>query len=168
MRYLTQLLHPLHKRGDFDCGNELLNGYLQRQANQDIQRHLAVCFVIADTNKVVRGYYTLSNSSIIRENIPETLKNKFPKVYINLPVTLLGRLARDKNSEGERLGETLLLDALKRCFDTSATIGSIAVVVDPIDEKAKSFYIKYGFILLPDSHKMFLSMKTIGKLFVTD
>jgi len=165
MSYLTQLLNPLHKRGDFDCGNELLNGYLPHQANQDIQRHLSVCFVIADNNNVVKGYYTLSNSGIIRENIPEALKNKFPKTYKNLPVTLLGRLARDKKFKDERLGETLLLDALKRSFDTSATIGSIAVIVDPIDDKARRFYLKYGFILLPDSKKMFLSMKTIGKLF---
>jgi len=88
-----------------------------------------------------------------------------PKSYTNLPVTLLGRLAKDKKYAGERFGETLLLDALKRCYDTAATIGSMAVVVDPIDEESKKFYLKYGFILLPDSHKMFLTMKTIGYLF---
>jgi predicted GNAT family N-acyltransferase len=168
MSYLTQLLNPAHNRSDFDCGNELRNGYLQRQANQDIQRHLAVCFVFTAANNVIKGYYTLSNSSINQENIPEALKNKFPKAYSNLPVTLLGRLARDKKYKDERLGETLLLDALKRCFDTSSIIGSIAVVVDPIDVESGNFYLKYGFILLPDSHKMFLSMKTIGKLFVSE
>jgi hypothetical protein len=40
------------------------------------------------------------------------------------------------------------------------------VVVDPLDEDAKNFYTKYGFILLPDSRKMFLAMKTIEQLFV--
>jgi len=39
------------------------------------------------------------------------------------------------------------------------------VWVDPLDEVAENFYTKYGFILLPDSHKMFLAMKTIEKLF---
>ena len=165
MSYLAILLNSSHRKNDFDCGKEMLNSYLQRQANQDMQRHLSVCFVIVDKNDLVRGYYTLSNASIERDLIPDDLKIKLPKSYSNLPVTLLGRLARDIKEEGTRLGETLLLDALKRCFDASATIGSLAVVVDPIDEESKNFYLKYGFILLPDSRKMFLPMKTIGYLF---
>jgi hypothetical protein len=44
-------------------------------------------------------------------------------------------------------------------------IGSFAVVVDPLDEDAKSFYNKYGFIELFDSKKMFLPMNTIKQLF---
>jgi len=41
----------------------------------------------------------------------------------------------------------------------------MAVIVDPIDESAIKFYEKYGFTLLPDSGKMFLSMKTVETLF---
>ena len=44
-------------------------------------------------------------------------------------------------------------------------IGSIAVVVDPINKIAISFYKKYGFINLPDSKRMFLPMQTIKQLF---
>jgi len=159
------LLNSAHKKSEFDCGKELLNSYMHRQANQDMQRHLSACFVIVDNNKIIKGYYTLSNASIDRDIIPDSIKNKLPKSYSNLPVTLLGRLARDKKYNGERLGEILLLDALKRCYDTSSTIGSLAVVVDPIDHDVQKFYLKYGFILLPDSHKMFIAMKTIGQLF---
>ena len=42
----------------------------------------------------------------------------------------------------------------------------MAVIVDPIDQEAIRFYKKYGFILLPDSGKMFLLMKTIAELFI--
>jgi hypothetical protein len=165
MSYLTILLNSVHLKSEFDCGNELLNSYLHRQANQDMHRHLSVCFVMSGNSNQVKGYYTLSNASIARSLIPTNIKDKLPKTYSNLPVTLLGRLARDKKYSGERLGEILLLDALKRCYDTSSTIGSMAVVVDPIDQDAKNFYLKYGFILLPDSNKMFLTMRTIGHLF---
>lgn len=165
MSYLAILLNSAHKKSEFDCGNDFLNSYLHRQANQDMQRHLSVCFLIVDNNDIIKGYYTLSNASIDRDIIPDNVKNKLPISYNNLPVTLLGRLARDKRYNGERLGEILLLDALKRCYDTSSTIGSLAVVVDPIDQEANNFYSKYGFILLPDSHKMFIAMKTIGQLF---
>ena len=41
----------------------------------------------------------------------------------------------------------------------------MAVVVDPRDQKAVNFYLKYGFILLPDSQKMFMLIVTIGNLF---
>jgi len=58
-----------------------------------------------------------------------------------------------------------LIDALSRSYEISKSVGSFAVVVDPLDEDAEKFYFKYGFILLPDSSKMFLPMKTIGKLF---
>ena len=78
----------------------------------------------------------------------------------------MGRLAVGEKYKGQKIGELLLLDALKRSYDVSKkSIGSMAVIVDPIDHEAFSFYKKYGFIELPDSGKMFLTMKTIGLLF---
>ena len=74
-------------------------------------------------------------------------------------------MAINKKSKGQGLGKLLLIDALKRSFEVSKVIGSMAVIVDPIDENAISFYNKFGFISLPDSEKMFLSMKTIEQLF---
>jgi hypothetical protein len=59
----------------------------------------------------------------------------------------------------------LLIDALSRCYEISKSVESFAVVVDPLDEEAENFYTKYGFILLPDSCKMFLPMETVRKLF---
>jgi len=58
-----------------------------------------------------------------------------------------------------------LIDALKRSWENSKLIASYAVVVDPIDEEAANFYLKYDFIELPDSKKMFVAMKTLDELF---
>ena len=78
---------------------------------------------------------------------------------------MLGRLARDITTKGTGLGEHLLLDALFRSYKLSnESIGAMAVVVDPINEKAVEFYKKYGFEQLPDSEKMFLPMKIIEQL----
>ncbi|WP_341841204.1 GNAT family N-acetyltransferase [Chitinophaga caseinilytica] len=87
-----------------------------------------------------------------------------PPSYSDLPVTLLGRLAVDKTCQGQRIGELLLIDALFRSYENSKIIGSIAVVVDPLDEDAVGFYKKYGFVTLPDSGKMFMPMKMIEQL----
>jgi GNAT superfamily N-acetyltransferase len=163
---MIELLGKKHYRTDFDCGNELLNKYLKSQAGQDIKRKLSACFILADkeTNQI-KGFYTLSNNSIPLSSFPEQIRNKLPKSYISIPTTLLGRLAIDKNYQGKGIGKILLIDALKRSYETSKEIGSFAVVVDPIDEAAKSFYAKYDFISLPDSGKMFIATKTLKELF---
>src|SRR5450759_5031175 len=163
MDYLTIPLNALHKKKDFNCGNVLLDNYLHFQAKQDIKRSLSSCFIFADEENIVKGYYTLSNAGIKREFIPEDIMNKLPKSYAHLPDTLLGRLAVAKSLAGRGIGELLLIDALKRSYHVSvSSIASMAVIVDPIDEGAIGFYSKYGFILLPDSGKMFLPMKTIS------
>ena len=166
MEYLTVPLNSSHKKKDFKCGKELLDSYLHHQAKQDIKRSLSACFIYADEENNVKGYYTLSNAGIQRELLPVGIKNKLPKSYNNLPVTLLGRLAVDKSFVGQGFGELLLMDALKRSHYASvSSIASMAVIVDPIDQEAIRFYEKYSFILLPDSGKMFLPMKTISDLF---
>lgn len=164
--FLTESLSSKHDKTKFCCGKLLLDSYIQRQASQDVKRKLSACFVIANEfNSLIRGYYTLSNNSIPLNQVPEDFRKKLPKSYKSLPTTLLGRLAVDKNEQGKGTGKALLVDALKRSYLLTKDIGSYAVIVDPLDANAKSFYSKYGFIELPDSGKMFLPMKTINQLF---
>ena len=166
MEYLTVPLTPVHRKIDFRCGNDLLDNYLHNQAKQDAKRYLSVCFIMPTEGNAIKGYYTLSNAGIDKNLLPEDLKNKLPFNYLNLPATLLGRLAVDLTFKRKGIGELLLMDALKRSYNTSLkSIASMAVVVDPIDDNAVNFYKKYGFIVLPDSGKMFLAMKTISQLF---
>lgn len=166
MTYLTEPLQSKHNRDSFSCGKDLLDNYFRNQATQDVKRKLSACFVLIDdeTHKLC-GYYTLSSSSVSNEWIPESFKKKLPKSYKSIPTVLLGRLAIDKGYQGKGIGKLLLIDALKRCYDTSKLIGTFAVIVDPLDKEAENFYAKYGFITLPDSGKMFLPMKTIEELF---
>lgn len=166
MELRTEALTGSHIRDDFSCGQELLDNYLKKQAGQDMKRKLAACFVITPTgSQEVTGYYTLSNASIPQHLIPNEIRKRLPGSYKDIPVTLLGRLARDLRFVGRGIGEFLLMDALYRAYGASKNIASFAVVVDPIDERAIAFYEAYGFILLPDSGKMFLPMKTISQLF---
>ncbi|MDP2384996.1 MAG: GNAT family N-acetyltransferase [Bacteroidota bacterium] len=165
MSYLTIPLDASFKKNEFSCGKVSLDDYLHKQVSQDIKRKLAVCFVIAES-KTIKGYYTLSNHSIPQEQVPEEIRKKLPKSYTNIPTTLLGRLAVDEKHKGQKIGETLLLDALKRSLDVSKnSIASMAIIVDPIDNEAVAFYKKYGFIQLPDSGKMFMPMKAVEGLF---
>lgn len=159
-----QLLEKTHHRKNFTCEDDSLTEYIRKQFSQDIRKRLATCFVAVDNEQNVIGYYTLTSESLGRELIPEKYLKQVPKNY-NAPVILLGRLARDIKTKGTGLGEHLLLDALFRSYNLSnESIGAMAVVVDPINEKAVEFYKRYGFEQLPDSEKMFLSMKIIEQL----
>ncbi len=166
MKYLSVPLSSQHKRDLFESGTELLDRYFKQQANQDVKRKLSACFVYENKEELtVIGYYTLSSSNLPQETIPPMYKKRFPKSYTSIPTILLGRIAIDKKYQGKGAGKVLLIDALKRCEESSRSIGSYAVVVDPIDKLAENFYMRFGFIHLPDSGKMFLPMKTIKDLF---
>ncbi|HMG09965.1 MAG TPA: GNAT family N-acetyltransferase [Mucilaginibacter sp.] len=164
MSVKIELLDSSLNKKDFSCGKEMLDNYLHTQASQDVKRKLCVVFTMSE-DTTIQGYYTLSNASIPAELMPEAIKKKMPRSYEALPVTLLGRLAIDVKFKGQGLGGIILLDALKRSLDISTqSLGSIGVVVDPLDDDAVKFYEKFGFILLPDSGKMFLPMADIAQL----
>ena len=99
----------------------------------------------------------VSNKPSAAYNRTEKFINKFHRFdAYNNTLNVLAKVYRDY----------YMTPPMKRSFDISCkSIGSMAVVVDPLDDEAISFYEKYGFILLPDSGKMFISMKTIKKLF---
>lgn len=164
MSFLTTVLQPSHEKSNFSCGKAILDHYLHKQAKQDLKGKVSACFVLSDDAKEIKGYYTLSNGSIPRDYLPTALIKKIPK-YKDLPVTILGRLAVDKKYHSKKLGQLLLIDALKRSYEASVEIGSMAVVVDPLDLDAQNFYLKFGFIALPDSGRLFLPMATISFLF---
>jgi GNAT superfamily N-acetyltransferase len=163
MNYLTIPLNPEHNKRDFSCGKLMLDNYIRFQAGQDMRKKLSACFVLEDeASGKIKGYFTLSNSSIPLHYLPDQYKKNIPQSYKSIPAILLGRLAVSGEFQGNGLGGVLLIDALKRCLEISSKLGSFAVIVDPLDDVAENFYFKYGFIKLPDSGKMFLPMRTIA------
>ncbi|WP_159635035.1 GNAT family N-acetyltransferase [Sphingobacterium composti Ten et al. 2007 non Yoo et al. 2007] len=160
---ISKVLEKNHNRKNFYCGIDELDNYLKQYANQDIKKRLAVCYVIANQNNGVIGYYTLSSNSIDLSDIPEDLAKSLK--YTEIPVVIIGRLAVHKDYQGNKLGQTLLIDALKRIVEISSLVGNHAVIVDPINESAEKFYAKLGFIPLKSSKRMFLPLKTIIDLF---
>jgi predicted GNAT family N-acyltransferase len=160
-------IEPLgdHERTAFSCGVQPLDRYFREQASQDARKRAAAPFVLLTADDRIAGYYTLSSTIILADDLsPETIKRlKWPR-YPELPATLIGRLARDINFRGQRIGELLLMDALKRALNSE--IASLAIVVDAKDKPAVRFYAAHGFIQFPDTHnRLYLPMKTVAKLF---
>jgi predicted GNAT family N-acyltransferase len=156
-----------HDRAAFSCEHEALNAYIKQQASQDVKKHVAAVFVLTPDGRIIAGYYTLSQYAVDSGSVPEETMRRLglPK-YKELPATLLGRLARSLDFKGQRVGELLLMSALKQSLDHSRRIASMAVVVDAKDEAAKAFYRRYGFLELPDHpNRLFLPMKTVERMF---
>jgi ribosomal protein S18 acetylase RimI-like enzyme len=153
-------LSSQHDRSGFDCGVEVLNAYLKQYSGQHERKGMGRTYVAIDQSQTrILGYYTISSGAVAFDTVPENLPHH------PIPVALIGRLAVDKEARGRGIGESLLIHALQSAQRVSEILGIFAVVVDALDEKAKSFYRKYGFVELSDDDlHLYLPMKTIKQL----
>ncbi|MEM8677524.1 MAG: GNAT family N-acetyltransferase [Cyanobacteria bacterium P01_G01_bin.67] len=161
MRWIFAPLDKNFNRSAFDCGKPQLNNYLKKYAWQNQQKRYSVTIVatVANNNEIT-GYYCTSASNIEFANLPDSLTRKLPKYPA--PVMLIGQLAVDRTMQGKGLGKVLLMHALSRAVRISSEMGIFAVRVDAMDESAKNFYLKYGFIPLKDAEfSLILPLKTI-------
>lgn len=152
-----------HDRNAFSSGAPPLDRYLRDQAGQDARRRIAAPFIALDEENRIRGFYTLSATSILLTDLPPDLAKRLPRCP-RLPATLLGRLATDLTARGIGLGRFLLVDAMHRAWRSE--IASFAFVVDAKDEAATSFYRRESFIPLPnDLRRLVRRMSDIASLF---
>lgn len=153
-----------HSREGFDCGIQVLNDWVTTKISQFEKKDLARTYVLVrQDDNAVRGYYALSNHTVAYETLPEDQAHGLP--HIDVPVALIGRLAIDSSVQGEGLGEFLLLDALRRAEYLAGKIGIRAVEVYAINDSARRFYLKYGFVSLRDDPRhLFLPVRDIRRL----
>ncbi len=159
------VIEPLergHQRDEFCCGKGPLDHFLHALVSQYEKRRLGRTYVVVRSGtKRVLGYYTLAAGAVSFDKLPAKLAKKLPRHPV--PVVLLARLAVDQTAQGQGLGRLLLVDALRRCLDLAARLGVRAVEVDAIDEPARNFYMKYGFVPLEDNPlHLYLPIRTIA------
>jgi len=153
-----------HDRAAFSCGQDSLDDFIKTKARKERDLGYCAIFVMAETpeSREICGFYTISPHSISLTGISEEEKKKLPK-YPEIPVTIIGRLARSSSLIGKNCGEILLLNALETI--SNATAPGYAVVVDAIDDKAAAFYKRYGFQAVQGSqNRFYISMKTVKSL----
>ena len=148
-----------HIRKDFTNQHPSLQNYFRNVVLRDVSSGMSQCFVLTDHDDVVKGYYTLSSISVDTSDWDHGFKKANKLVYDTIPCTLLGKLAVDSNNQGKKIGTILLFHALWNAALSSNTVGSAAIVVDPIDYKATEFYRKFDFQNLANTKRMFMSMK---------
>lgn len=154
-----------HDRAGFDCGVEALNRYLKTLAGQHRVKGFATTFVLVHSEqpRQLLGYYSLSAAQLAFEQLEPEERKGLPNYPI--PAVRIGRLATAVNARGQRLGELLLQNAVKRILMARETLGVYAVVVDAKDEAAEAFYRKYGFRRCdPARRQLYLALGRSGSV----
>jgi GNAT superfamily N-acetyltransferase len=148
-----------HDRSGFDCGVEPLNRYFKTLAGQHRVKGIATTFVLVDSERPSRilGFYSLSAASLAFERLTEADRKGLPAYPV--PSVRIGRLATSVSARGQRLGELLLQNAIKRILLARNTLGVHAVVVEAKHSAAEGFYRKYGFRLCnPENRQLYLPL----------
>ena len=160
----VQALTGSHDRPGFDCGRSQLNDWLRQVARQHQDKGLSKTFVATreeDTTHIC-GYYALTLAELESCHLPDAWRKKFPR---RIPGVRLGRLAVDLKHQGKGLGQLLLVDILVRAKRIYQEAGGIGLFVDAIDDRAASFYRRFGFEPTPDQPLLlFLPVQGINSL----
>lgn len=133
--------------GTFDCGRMSMNLWLRGHALRNQQQNISrtTVFTAKDSGALV-GYVTLASAQIEREFLPKQARRHRPET---IPTLLLGQLAVDRRFQGQGLARHLLFYALTTSVAFSKSVGCFGVITHPIDDAARAFYGKFGFVDLP-------------------
>ncbi len=140
-----QPIKPEYQLEDFDCGNSQLNEWLKKRAFKNESSGASQTYVVSVEQKII-AYYCLASGSIINAAATGKVRRNMPDP---IPVMVIGRLAVDYDWQDKGIGFALVRDAVLRTLQASTIVGIRAILVHAINEEAKLFYEKCGFISSP-------------------
>lgn len=149
-------LDPGETPGNFSCGVDMIDQWAAERAPMAAKHGTAVTYVSRTDDGKTAGFYTLSAYSVNRDDVAGGwLRRNTPS---RIPAILIGMLGVAEDCQGEGLGWMLLQDAIARAHHIGEQLGSRALIVDPYDDHARSFYGHFGFRPIPGSDSMFLRL----------
>ena len=164
---MTLSLVPVSKalqKLPFDCGNTVLNEYFRHYALKNDLLSIGKTFVAMAGDNDIAGYLTLSSAQIEADSLPDAARAKLPRYPV--PAFRIAKLAVDSQYQGSGVGAWLLCAAFAKAIAVSSSVGLYAILVDAIDENAKRFYVKYGFIPFTEHPlTLFMPLATIAAAF---
>ncbi|MGQ0635220.1 MAG: GNAT family N-acetyltransferase [Planctomycetaceae bacterium] len=156
-------LQSRHPRKAFHCGEPRVNEWLATRPLQNQEKHLSVTKVLVNGAGAIIGYYTLATGQVDFSDLPAEIARKLPRRL--LPIAVLAWLGVDRSCQGQGLGRVLLAQALRDCYDAGQTFAFVAVVLDCLNDAAKSFYLQWDFEELPGHpYRLYLSARRLEAL----
>jgi GNAT superfamily N-acetyltransferase len=161
---MVEGLEPLnisHRLEGFDSGNPAIDKWFQERAMQASLSNSAKTFVLRFDEEVV-AFYSLTVGEVVNAEADARLKAGLSN--LSIPVVLLARMAVRKDYQGQSFGKTLLRDAILRTLAVSKSVGVRALTTHPIDDRAREFYLKFGFSVNPHRpNELYLILKDAAK-----
>jgi ribosomal protein S18 acetylase RimI-like enzyme len=82
-----------------------------------------------------------------------------------LPVAVLAWLGVSAERQGQGLGQRLLAQALRDCYEAGKTFAFVAVILHCVNDPAKAFYRRFDFAELPGHpYRLYLSTKYLDAM----
>ncbi len=138
-------LNPAHDLSQFQCGEPELDDWLKRRALHNEESGASRTYIVCMGRQVV-GYYALAAGAAAHRDAPGRVRRNMPNP---IPVMVIGRLAIDLKIQGHGIGSALLKDAVLRTVLAAEIAGIRAILVHAINEGARRFYEKLGFMPSP-------------------
>jgi len=144
--HAPQPLTADHQTDAFKCGETSLDEWLKRRALLNQANGASRTFVAVDDNHTVMGYYALAAGAVHHQDATRSIRQNMPDP---LPAMVLARLAVDLRTQGMQLGAGLLRDAVERSLAVAQNAGVRALLVHALHDRAKQFYLYFGFQASP-------------------
>jgi GNAT superfamily N-acetyltransferase len=151
-----------HDCSAFSCAHASLAEWLQKRALANHASGGSKTCVVCTEDRQVIGYYALAPGAVAPQAATSAVRRNMPTP---VPVFVLGRLAVHTQWSGMGIGAGLLKDALLRCTQAAHIVGGRALLCHAIDEQAKAFYLKHGFVVSPiEPLTLMMGLRDIGTL----
>ena len=156
----------LHDRSVFSCGFGPIDNFLKSSLSDQIKNGMVAAWIAtAGDNHAVLGFYILGPMAVRADLGPE----KWQRAGVSdIPVIYIRAVAVREDMQGEGLGTTLVVDAMRRCLRIADEMGAAAIVLDVLKdehfERRWNFYEELGFQPLGDPEnpqRMFIAMANV-------
>lgn len=124
----------------FDCGNDSINDYFKKRADDIDFNNIAKTFVLLKDNNIIVGFYTLTVGSLDVESV-ET------QTLIKRPIVNLSYFAIDSKYQRQGYGTSLMQEIFKSVSVISYYTGVELVYLESVDDSV-CFYESLGFQLV--------------------
>lgn len=159
---------------DFDCGSEKYNRWLRLHAHRAVSSGSASVYLLMETAGRCVGFFTLSPTQVVREEIPSELHGGLMRTA---PGFLIGKLALDKTLQTRwrrehglealplSIGPDLLRAAVLKAVEASRVGGGQVIVIDADNDDLVPYYQRWGFTPAKGSGqlRLYLKMSTARK-----
>ncbi|NLD77466.1 MAG: GNAT family N-acetyltransferase [Acidimicrobiales bacterium] len=144
----------------FDSGTVELDDWLRLHARTATGQGTRT-YVLVDDDDLVVGYFAIAPHLLGRDDAPSRLARGAPE---QIPAILLAKLALDSSLQGQGLGAELLIAALEVVVTAARSAGGRVVLVDAIDDVARTFYEHHDLELLPGkTHRLIMKLSTAAR-----